>query len=212
MILKREDSVPGIVKIAVLASGRGSNFQALCRNDTGGGRVALVISDRPDAPVLGLARELGVESAYIYPGRYRTRFGLEEEGNWVSLMRSRGIGLVCLAGLIRILKGPVLEEYSGNVMNIHPSLLPAFPGLHAQRQALEYGVKVAGCTVHYVDKGIDTGPIILQRTVNVLDDDDEDTLSARILTQEHVAYSRAVSMHCGGGISLRGRRVVESVD
>lgn len=195
------------VRIAVLASGRGSNFEALCRGDTGRGRVTLLLTDNPDAPVLERAERLGVEALYISPGRYRTRFGTEAEEEWASTMRSRNIGLVCLAGLMRIIKGPILREFRGCVMNIHPSLLPAFPGLNAQDQALEYGVKVSGCTVHYVDEGIDTGPVILQKVVPVMDYDDAETLSARILEQEHLAYPEAVRLHCAGRIRINGRRV-----
>ncbi|OPL18576.1 MAG: hypothetical protein AVO35_04385 [Candidatus Aegiribacteria sp. MLS_C] len=200
-------SAEGTVRIAVLASGRGSNFEALCSGDTGRGRVALLITDNPGAQVLKKAERLGVEAVYMTPGRYRTRFGIEEEGEWVSFMRSRGVGLVCLAGLMRILKGPILEEYGGRVMNIHPSLLPSFPGLDAQDQALRYGVKVSGCTVHYADDGVDTGPVIVQRVVPVMDYDDVESLSARILEQEHLAYPEAVRLHCSGRLAVRGRRV-----
>lgn len=200
-------SKEGTVRMAVLASGRGSNFEALCSGDTGRGAVALLITDDPGAPVLDKADRLGIEAVYLTPGRYRTRFGIEEEREWVSLMRSRDIGLVCLAGLMRVIKGPILEEYAGRVMNIHPSLLPSFPGLGAQEQALRYGVKVSGCTVHYVDEGVDTGPVIVQRAVPVMDSDDVESLSARILVQEHLAYPEAVRLHCSGRISLSGRRV-----
>jgi phosphoribosylglycinamide formyltransferase-1 len=195
------------VGIAVLASGRGSNFEALCRGDTGCGRVSLLLSDNPEAPVLQRASDLGVEAMYVPPGKYRTRFELSAEEEWVGILRDRGIGLVCLAGLMRILKGPLLSEYSGRIMNIHPSLLPSFPGLNAQAQALDYGVKVSGCTVHYVDAGVDTGPIIIQRTVPVLDTDDVGTLSKRILEQEHQAYPLAVRLHCEGLLSVQARRV-----
>jgi phosphoribosylglycinamide formyltransferase 1 len=206
VILSKGDESIDTVRIAVLASGRGSNFEALCRGDTGAGRIALLLVDNPNARALQLAGELGVDSEYIPPGDYRTRFGIEEERHWVRAMMERDIGLVCLAGLMRILKGPVLKEYSGRILNIHPSLLPSFPGLNAQRQALEYGVKVTGCTVHYVDEGIDTGPIILQRAVEVSGDDDEESLSGKILEQEHAAYSQAVRLHCSGRISITGRR------
>lgn len=194
-----------IVKIAVLASGRGSNFEALCNGDTGKGRISLLITDNPDAPALAMAEILGVESMYIYPGRFRTKFSPEAELNWIKAMEKRGIGLICLAGLMRIVKKNMLDRYAGRIMNIHPSLLPSFPGLHSQRQALEYGVKVSGCTVHYVDAGTDTGPIILQKTVPIFPTDTEDSLSQRILQAEHEAYSEAVFQHCSDKLSRRGR-------
>jgi phosphoribosylglycinamide formyltransferase-1 len=195
------------VGIAVLASGRGSNFQALAEGDTGSGRVELVVSDRPDAPVLRRAERAGVEAMHLNPGNYRTRMGIEEEREWARTLRSRGVGLVCLAGFMRMLKGPLLEEFAGAVMNIHPSLLPAFPGLEAQRQAVEYGVRWSGCTVHYVDLGMDSGPVILQEAVPVEQEDTAETLAERILRREHRIYPRAVSLHCAGRLRLEGRRV-----
>lgn len=208
MILKKNDSGSDTVRIGVLASGRGSNFQALCEGDTGRGRVALLLVDDPEARALERARELGVEAVHISPGRYRTRFEEQAEMEWTRAMQERDIQLICLAGLMRILKGPMLDAYKGRILNIHPSLLPSFPGLRAQEQALSYGVKVTGCTVHYVDAGVDTGPILLQKTVEVLDDDDVASLSARILRREHQAYPEAVSLHCGGEMRLAGRRIV----
>jgi len=198
--------------VAVLAGGRGSNFEALVRGDTGDGRVTLLLSDNPEGPVLARAREIGVEGRYIDPGPYRTRFGLREEGDWAGFLMDRGIGLVCLAGLMRIIKGPLLDAFEGRIMNIHPSLLPAFPGLEPQRKALEHGVKVSGCTVHYVDRGTDTGPIILQAPVPVLPGDTPETLSERILAEEHRIYPEAVKLHCAGRLSRRGRRVTALED
>ncbi|MCD4701117.1 MAG: phosphoribosylglycinamide formyltransferase [Candidatus Aegiribacteria sp.] len=197
-----------ILRIAVLASGRGSNFEALCKGDTGDGRVSLLITDNEEADVLRKASAMGVEAIYMTPGKYRTKFGEAEEIEWTRLLKERGIELICLAGLMRIIKGPLLEEYRGRIMNIHPSLLPSFPGLHAQKQALDYGVRVTGCTVHYVDAGVDTGPIVLQKTVDVKDDDTVDTLSCRILQQEHIAYSEAVKLHCSGVLYDSGRRIL----
>lgn len=208
MVYTDKEEAEGTVKIAVLASGRGSNFEALCRGDTGRGRVALLLSDNADAPVLDKAASMGVEAHYISSGKYRTRFALDGEKEWTRVMKDRGIELVCLAGLMRIIKGPMLDGYQGRIMNIHPSLLPSFPGLNAQKQALDYGVKVSGCTVHYVDRGIDTGPVILQRTVEVPNDDTEASLSRRILEQEHIAYSKAVTLHCGGMLKVRDRKVM----
>jgi phosphoribosylglycinamide formyltransferase-1 len=197
------------VKVAVLASGRGSNFEALCSGETGNGRILLLISDNEKAEALRKAHALGVEALYMSPGKYRTKFEEAEEMEWVRIMRSRGIELVCLAGLMRIIKGPMLEEYDGRILNIHPSLLPSFPGLNAQKQALDYGIKITGCTVHYVNAGVDTGPIILQKAVHVTDDDTVETLSGRILQQEHLAYSEAVKLHCGGVLAVDGRRILK---
>ena len=194
-------------KVAVLASGRGSNFEALVRGDSAPGRVDLVVSDRQGAPVLERAGRLGVEAVSLYPGNYRTRMGIDEEREWADTLRERGVELVCLAGFMRMLKGPMLEAFPGAVMNIHPSLLPSFPGLEAQRQAVEYGVRWSGCTVHYVDLGMDSGPVILQETVEVLQDDTPDELAARILRSEHRLYPRAVSLHCAGRLRVDGRRV-----
>lgn len=182
-------------KIAVLASGTGSNFRALVNGDTGPGRVDILLSDNENAGALKLAAELGVDSRYLYPGKYRTKFGTREEEYWAEFLLNRGIQLVCLAGLMRIIKGPLLDAFHGRIMNIHPSLLPAFPGLDAQGQAFRYGVKIAGCTVHYVDGGTDTGPIILQESVPVLDSDQRDSLAARILLKEHEIYSKGVKAH-----------------
>jgi phosphoribosylglycinamide formyltransferase-1 len=186
------------VKIAVLVSGAGSNFKALVEGDTVPGKVDLLLTDNKDAGALKLAAELGVEARYMYPGKYRTRFGVVEEQQWAEYLGNRGIQLVCLAGFMRIIKGPLLEAFPGSILNIHPSLLPCFPGLDAQGQAFRYGVKVAGCTVHYVDAGTDTGPIVAQEAVEVLDSDTRDSLAARILTREHKIYAKAVKNHCLG--------------
>lgn len=185
-------------KIAVLASGAGSNFKALVEGDTGSGTVDILLTDNKEAGALKLAEELGIESKYLYPGKYKTRFGIVEEEFWARFLIDRGIELICLAGLMRIIKGPLLEAFHGRILNIHPSLLPAFPGLDAQGQAFNYGVKVAGCTVHYVDNGTDTGPIILQESVVVLESDHRDSLAERILTKEHEIYPKAVKAHCLG--------------
>jgi phosphoribosylglycinamide formyltransferase 1 len=198
----------GRTRVAVLASGRGSNFEALCLGDTLPGVVTLLVADRPGTAAFEKAGKFGVEAVEADPGPWRTRFSLEAEQHLTEMLIGKGIGLVCLAGLMRILKGPLLEAFRGRVMNIHPSLLPAFPGLHAQRQALDYGVRVSGCTVHYVDSGTDTGPVILQRTVDVLPGDDEESLSRRILTREHEAYPEAVRLHCSGLLRMNGRRVL----
>ncbi len=185
-------------KIAVLASGAGSNFKALALGDTGEGKVDILLTDNENAGALNLARELGIESRYMYPGKFRTKFGIKEEEIWAQYLLNRGVELVCLAGLMRIIKGPLLDAFQGRLLNIHPSLLPSFPGLDAQGQAFNYAVKVAGCTVHYVDSGTDTGPIILQEAVPVLATDNRDSLAARILEKEHIIYAEAVKSHFQG--------------
>jgi phosphoribosylglycinamide formyltransferase-1 len=183
------------VPIGVLASGRGSNFAALVRGDTSPGFVRVLLTDDPEAPALDLAGELGVEASYLYPGPRRTCFDVAHEKEWAQFLLERGVELVCLAGLLRVLKGPLLDAFPGRILNIHPSLLPSFPGLDAQGQAIRCGVKVSGCTVHYVDRGVDTGPIILQTPVRVKPTDDREALSRRILNAEHLLYPRAVRLH-----------------
>ena len=199
--------VEGATRIAVLASGTGSNFKALVEGDVSPGRIDLLLTDKPECKALELAAELGVEGLYMYPGKYRTRFSDEEERKWSEFLIERGIGLVCLAGFMRILKGPLLDSYSGRIMNIHPSLLPAFPGLDAQGQAFKYGVRITGCTVHYVDGGTDTGPVIIQSPVPVLEGDTRDSLAQRILEQEHRIYPMAVKAHCQGRLRVDHRHV-----
>jgi len=181
-------------KIAILLSGRGSNFlaihDAIARGDLNAG-ICCVVSNVPDAAGLAKARELGLNAVSL-PSRGIERTGYDRL--LLATLRPFSPTLVCLAGFMRILSPEFLREYAGRVMNIHPALLPSFPGLHAQRQALQYGVKVSGCTVHLVDEGVDTGPILLQRAVEVLEGDTEETLSARILKQEHDLYWRAIAM------------------
>ena len=180
-------------KLAILLSGRGSNFiaihEAIRRRDLDA-EICCVISNVPDASGLGKAREFGLE-AHCLPSK-----GLEREEydrKLVDLLKKYDPALVCLAGFMRILSPVMIRAFPGRILNIHPALLPSFPGLHAQKQALDYGVKITGCTVHLADEGVDTGPIILQRAVEVLENDDEETLSARILEQEHQAYWRAIA-------------------
>ena len=199
------------MKIGILISGRGSNMAALADAvDAGsvpGARVSVVVSDRADAGGLALARERGVEALAV-ERRGRGRGREEHEREIISALRGRGVELVCLAGFMRLLSPCFVEEFRGRVLNIHPSLLPAFPGLDAQRQAIEHGVKFSGCTVHFVDETLDGGPIITQRVVPVLEDDTPDTLAARILVEEHRAYPEAVALVAGGGCEVVGRRVV----
>jgi phosphoribosylglycinamide formyltransferase 1 len=197
--------------IGVLASGRGSNCEALLRAAEEGrlrGRVALILSDRPDAPVLERARRFNVPTRYLDPGRQGARLTPEAETAYVTALREAGVEWVALAGFMRIVGPGILGAYPGHIVNIHPSLLPAFPGLDAQRQALEYGVRVAGCTVHLVNEGVDTGPIVLQQPVPVLKHDTVESLSARILTEEHALYVRGLNLLMKGNYRLDGRRIL----
>ncbi len=201
----------GRLKIAVLASGRGSNFKALAEESLKGGfpaDLSLLIVDNPDAGALRTAGSLGIESVIVDCGPRRGSMTPESSGRMLELCEERDIGLVCLAGFMRIVKGPLLDAYENRMINIHPALLPSFKGLHGQAQALEYGVRYSGCTVHFVDKGVDTGPIILQSVVPVKQDDTEDTLSERILKEEHRIYPEAVRLVAEGRVRIEGRRVL----
>ena len=198
------------LRVGVLASGRGSNLQALldasARPDYPA-QVVLVISDRERAAALDRARAVGVEALFVNPKDFGDRESFD-----LALVReltARRVGLVCNAGYMRILSPAYCRAFAGRAMNIHPSLLPAFPGLHAQRQALEHGAKVAGATVHFVDDGpVDTGPIILQASVPVLPNDSEESLAARILVEEHRLYPEAVRLFAEGRLEVVGRRVI----
>jgi phosphoribosylglycinamide formyltransferase 1 len=196
------------MNVGILISGRGSNMVALAdavaEGRVTGARVRLVLSDQAGAAGLGLARERGIEALAV-ERRGRTRE--EHEREVVAALRERGVELVCLAGYMRLLSPRFLEAFRGRVLNIHPSLLPAFPGLDAQRQAIEHGVRLSGCTVHFVDETLDGGPIITQRAVPVLDSDTPETLSARILDEEHQAYPEALALVCSGRYEVVGRRV-----
>ncbi len=181
-------------KLAILLSGRGSNFLAIHAAIERGdlkASICCVISNVAEAAGLARARELGLASIFL-PSRGVER--LEYDRRLVATLRPFDPAFVCLAGFMRILSPVIIEAYPGRILNIHPALLPSFPGLHAQRQALEHGVRITGCTVHLVDEGVDTGPILLQRAVAVQEDDTEESLSARILQQEHDAYWRAIAM------------------
>ncbi len=195
-------------KIGILISGRGSNMLALIEATERGeleAEVAVVISNVEGAPGVQKAREHGVETLVIsHVGLSRE----EHERRLVAELKRRGVELVCLAGYMRLLSPYFLSEFPGRVLNIHPSLLPAFPGLEAQRQALEYGVKFSGCTVHFVDEQMDHGPIIAQAVVPVYDEDTVETLSARILAEEHRLYVRAVALVLSGNYRIEGRRVL----
>lgn len=197
-------------RLAVLLSGRGSNFEAIARAVREGllaAEIALVFSNRPAAPGLEIARQLGLETRSLASaGQERDAYDRQV----VALLRERQVEWVCLAGYMRLLSGYFIEQYRGRILNIHPSLLPSFPGLEAQKQALEYGVKFAGCTVHFVDESVDGGPIVAQAIVPVRDDDDDETLAARILEQEHRLYPEALRLVLSGRFHIEGRRVLLS--
>jgi phosphoribosylglycinamide formyltransferase-1 len=196
-------------RLAVLISGRGSNMVALAdaarAGRTRGAQIVVVVSDQPDAAGLARAAERGIETLVV-ARKGRTREGHERE--IIDALNERRVDLVCLAGFMRLLSPCFVEAFRGRVLNIHPSLLPAFPGLDAQRQAVEHGVKVSGCTVHFVDETLDGGAIITQRAVAVADGDTAETLAARILEEEHRAYAEAVALVASGAYRVEGRRVV----
>jgi len=196
------------MKIGILISGRGSNMVALLDAVRDGrirdAEIALVVSDKPSAAGRMRARDRGIKTALV-ERKGRTRE--EHEREIIKALRAEGVELVCLAGFMRLLSPRFIEEFRGRILNIHPSLLPAFPGLDSQRQAIEHGVKYSGCTVHFVDESLDGGPIITQRIVQVLDTDTPDTLAARILHEEHLAYPEALALVCSGRYEVSGRRV-----
>ena len=196
------------LRIGVLASGRGSNFQAIARAVESGfipATLAALVTDRADAGALAIARAHGIEALCIDP---HDHWGPEaHEAQVIAALDERGVELVCLAGYMRLLSGAFVKHFEGRLLNIHPSLLPAFPGLHAQRQALRYGVKVAGATVHLVDEGVDTGPVVLQAAVPVGEEDTEEALAERILAEEHRIYPEAIRLFAEGRIVVEGRRV-----
>jgi phosphoribosylglycinamide formyltransferase 1 len=199
------------VKLGVLISGRGSNMLALADavrdGRVPGAEIAVVVSDRAEAAGLARARERGLDALAV-PRRGRTRG--EHEAEITAALRERAVSLVCLAGFMRLLSPAFIESFRGRILNVHPSLLPAFPGLDAQRQAVEHGVKVSGCTVHFVDETLDGGPVVTQRAVPLLDSDTPDTLAARILVEEHRAYAEAVALVVSGRYRVEGRRVVRT--
>jgi phosphoribosylglycinamide formyltransferase 1 len=198
------------VKLGILLSGRGSNFEAIARNVLTGKlacEIGFVFSNKPNAPGLSLARQLALPCGCI-PSVGRDRADFDREV--AMLLKSKGVDLVCLAGYMRLLTGGFVSQFPGRILNIHPSLLPAFAGLDAQHQALAHGVKVTGCTVHFVDENLDSGPILLQASVPVLDVDTVDTLSARILAEEHRIYSEAIAWVAHGNYRIEGRRVLKT--
>jgi phosphoribosylglycinamide formyltransferase 1 len=197
-------------RLGILLSGRGSNFEAIAKNVLNGSldcEIGFVFSNKPDAPGLELARRLGLPHGSLRSaGMGRAEF----DEQVAALLLEKEIDLVCLAGYMRILSGHFVSKFPNRLLNIHPSLLPAFPGLDAQYQALQHGVKLTGCTVHFVDEQLDSGPILLQAPVPVLDDDTLDTLSGRILAEEHRIYSEAIAWVLKGNFRIEGRRVIRT--
>jgi phosphoribosylglycinamide formyltransferase-1 len=198
--------------LGILLSGRGSNFVAIADSIDAGripdARIAVVVSNRADAPGIAAARQRGL-TAVVISSKGRPRAEYEREV--VAALRENKVDLICLAGYMRLLSPWFVQQFPRRILNIHPSLLPAFPGLEAQEQAFAYGVKVSGCTVHFVDEELDHGAIILQKTVAVLDGDDEHTLAARILEQEHIAYTEAINTVLGGDFEIVGRRLRKKI-
>ena len=197
-------------RIGVLGSGKGSNFAAIASAVAAGtlpAEIAIVLSDVADAGILDLARERNLPAQFIAPGKFRTKLEEDAERAFVNALNAARVDLVVLAGFMRVLKGDFLRAFEGRIVNIHPSLLPCFPGLQSWKQALDYGVKVAGCTVHFVDAGVDSGAIIGQTAVPVVDDDTAESLHQRIHAAEHELYPRCVAALARKEISVMGRRV-----
>jgi phosphoribosylglycinamide formyltransferase-1 len=198
-----------VCRVGILISGRGSNMLALSdairEGRIAGAELVVVISDQREAAGLERAQGRGIETLVI---ERRKRKRAEHDAETVSALQARGVAVVCLAGYMRLLSPHFIEAFRGRILNIHPSLLPAFPGLHAQRQALEHGARWTGCTVHFVDETLDGGPIIAQEVVHIADDDTEETLTARILNIEHQLYVQALALVVSGCYEVRGRRVI----
>jgi phosphoribosylglycinamide formyltransferase-1 len=199
-------------RVAIFLSGRGSNFEAIYRSSmkvNSPFKIVVVISDKKHAPGLKKAREYGIPSFYVSPKRPKSKEQYERE--ILQILREKEAELICLAGYMRIVGTELLKDYENRILNIHPALLPSFPGLDAQKQALDYGVKITGCTVHFVDPGVDTGPIILQKAVEVKEDDTEEDLAQRILEQEHLAYSEAIEFYFTNRLKIKDRKVIISL-
>ncbi len=193
-------------RLGILLSGRGSNFEAIARNIQSGSleaEIGVVISNVPDAIGLETARSIGLKTVSL-PSKGIPRSEYDQQV--IGLLKEHQVDLVCLAGFMRLLTPEFIQIFRGRILNIHPSLLPSFPGLHAQKQAFEYGVRFAGCTVHFVDEGLDSGPIILQAAVSVDAEDTEETLAAKILREEHRIYSEAIRLVLSGRVEISGRR------
>ena len=198
-----------MLTLGVLASGRGSNFQSIIDSIESGflkARLVALISDNPDAYALERAKKHNIESIVLKPKDFPDKNTYY--AHIADELEKRGVELVILAGFMRVAGKALIDRYRNKIMNIHPALLPSFPGLHGQKQAVDYGVKISGCTVHFVDEGVDTGPIIIQAAVPAYDDDTEDTLSERILKQEHKIFPYAIKLYSEGRISVEGRKAV----
>lgn len=199
------------LRLAVLGSGSGSNMQSILdaiRAGTLDAEIVCVLADVEDAFILERARRAGIPAQYLSCAPFKTKLEGPAEEEWIRVIKGYGADVVVLAGFMRIVKAGLLAAFPNRVLNIHPALLPAFPGLHSWKQALDYGAKVAGCTVHFVDAGTDSGPIIVQRPVPVLEGDTPESLHARIQEQEHLAYPEALRLLAAGRLSVAGRRVV----
>ncbi len=197
-----------MLKIGVLASGRGSNFQAIIDEIESGriiAKIEILIVDNSDAYAIERAKKHGIPYMYIDPKEFKTKEAFYEKIR--DELLSKGVELVILAGFMRIVKKPLLDAFPNRIMNIHPALLPSFPGLHGQKQAVDYGVRISGCTVHFVDEGVDSGPIIIQAAVPVHPDDTEDSLSERILKVEHKIFPEAIRFFAEGRLEVHGRKV-----
>ena len=205
----RPDGAP--LRVAVLGSGKGSNCQSILDAIAAGtliAEISCVISDVEDAYILERARDQGVPARFISAAPFKTRLDGDAEQQYLAELAEHRTDVIALAGFMRIIKAGLLQAYRGRIINIHPSLLPAFPGMQSWKQALDYGARVAGCTVHFVDEGTDTGPIIVQRAVPVMQDDTAETLHARIQVEEHQAYPEALQLIAEGKLTLDGRRVI----
>lgn len=203
-------SGPRKPRLGILLSGRGSNFEAIANNVLSGklhAEIAMVFSNKGAAPGLALAKELGFPTATLgSAGVERVHF----DAKVAEILQGSGVDLVCLAGYMRLLSGRFVSQFAGRILNIHPSLLPAFPGLDAQHQAFSHGAKITGCTVHFVDENLDNGPILLQAPVPILDADTVETVSLRILAEEHRIYSEAIAWVLDGNYRIEGRRVLKT--
>ncbi len=198
-----------MLTLGVLASGRGSNFQSIIDNINSGyikARIAVLITDNPKAYAIERAKNNNIEAIIISPKDFPDKDSYYS--HIAEMLKSKGVELVALAGFMRVVGKPLIKAFQNKIMNIHPALLPSFPGLHGQKQAVEYGVKISGCTVHFVNEGVDTGPIIIQAAVPVYDDDTEDSLSERILKQEHKIFPLAIKLFSEGRITVEGRKVM----
>ncbi len=198
-----------MLTLGVLASGRGSNFQSIINSINSGflkARIAVLVTDNPEAYAIERAKNHNIESLIIQPKEFPDKDSYYS--HLANELQSRGVELVILAGFMRVVGRPLINEFQNKIINIHPALLPSFPGLHGQKQAVDYGVKISGCTVHFVDEGVDTGPVIIQAAVPVYEDDTEDNLSERILKQEHKIFPQAIKLYSEGKIAVKGRKVI----